>query len=230
MISKLLGIVDSDCSCWKDFFCPKSSILEWRRVLWTRMWPSLLRKLLLGPLFALPSLSFSLEVLATWECGVGACSWRSHEQASSAKSKFQALWLPRVVRNVVCGFWIFTINWKEFCLETAGPMTPGRSGSYLHAWDVSCQVLCPALFLRMLSNRKPYLCLFLSGLQTGTLTRCPLFMWLPVHYASSLIFGFCILLLSLSLCCKWCRKQMLDKIPKAIERFSFFFFSFQWYS
>lgn len=98
-------------------FCPKSSILEWCRVLWTRMWPSLLRKLPLGPLFALPSLSFSLEGLVTWECEVGACSWRSHEQASSAKSKFQALWLPRVVRNVVCGFWIFTINWKESALK-----------------------------------------------------------------------------------------------------------------
>lgn len=109
--------------CWlwlfmlERLFCPKSSILEWCRVLWTRMWPSLLRKLPLGPLFALPSLSFSLEVLATWECEVGACSWRSHEQASSAKSKFQALWLPRVVRNVVCGFWIFTVNWKESALK-----------------------------------------------------------------------------------------------------------------
>lgn len=54
---------------------------------------------------------------------MGACScltW-SHENTLSGKRTFQALWLPRVVRNVVCGFWIFTINRKESALKQLVP-------------------------------------------------------------------------------------------------------------
>lgn len=59
----------------EGLLCPKSTIVEQQSVLWTRMWPCLLIKILFGALCALPSLSFSLRISGTWECEAGACIW-----------------------------------------------------------------------------------------------------------------------------------------------------------
>ena len=183
------------------------------------------RRLPLSLLLAMPSLSFSLKVSGTWEWEVGACSCWTQDHMRELhlqEVNFRPFGLPGVVRNVVCGFWIFTINWKESALkQLALWLLEGQA--HICMLEMSLVQFRPLPF-EDAEHQKSYLCLFLSRLRTGTITRCPLLVWLPVHYTSSSIFGFCNLLLSLSLCCKWCRKQMLDKILKLLSDC----FSFQW--
>lgn len=149
-----------------------------------RVWPCLLMEPPLSPVCLAKSFLFSkgFKQFGVW-------GWsQDHRMSSSVRIKFQPFGLPGVVRNVTCGFWIFPIKWKGICLGTAGLMTPKRSSSYLHAWGVSCQVL--AWSLRMLSWSEV---LFVSVPllpASRHLTRCPLFLWLPVHYTSPLISGF----------------------------------------
>lgn len=83
-------------------------------------------------------------------------------------------------------------------------------GCLLSSFSSPCFLIT---FLRMLSIVP--ICVYFSGLQTGAFTRCPWLVWLLDHYTS--FFGFCILLLSLSLHCKRCTKQMLDKDLEVIE-------------
>lgn len=152
MISKLSGVVASDLSYWKDS-------LAQRAIFWSdreSSGPGCGRVYLWNhssvPL-VLPNPSFSLKVLGSLECEVGVCScWtQDHGKSSSVRIKFQALWVAGSAQE--CDLWFLNLPNKleGICLGTADPMTPRRSNSYLHAWDVSCQVL--AWSLRMLSLR-----------------------------------------------------------------------------
>lgn len=135
--------------------------------------------------------------------------WRSHEKVSSPRTMFQALWLPRVVRNVVCGFWIFTINWKESAFKQL-VLWLLKGQDHICILDMS-EVLFMGVPL-VSENRNHHK---VSVIHVAACSLHTIFdSW------------FCILLLTLSLHCKWCRKQMLDKIPKSLIDFCVFFFPF----
>lgn len=117
----------------KRLLCPKL-LSEATQSHQNKEWQSLLVELPLGHY-----LPFSLKVSGTCECEVRACScltW-SHEKTSSAKKDILG---PVVAKSgQECGLWFLNLRnkLKRICLKVAGPMTPGRSGLYLHVWDVS---------------------------------------------------------------------------------------------
>lgn len=185
----------------------------------SKEWQSLLVKLMLSLLFALQNLSSFLKVSGTWECEVGACScltW-SHENTLSGKRTFQALRLPRVVRNVVCGFWIFTIHWKESALKQLVPwLLEGQA--YICMLGMSPVKFQLSLFSYYFFKDAEHR----SYLSTSQVCKREPSQGVLDSYGCSIIthlsfFGFCILLLSLSLHCKRCTKQMLDKDLEVIE-------------
>lgn len=131
---KASSIVAPDLSYWKDSLVQKGIFWSDRessdpgcdRVCsWNH--PSVLS--------VLPNPSFSLKISSSLECEVGACScWtQDHGKSPSVKIKFQALWVARSGQE--CDLWFLHLpnKWKRICLGTAGPMTPKRSSSYLHA-------------------------------------------------------------------------------------------------
>lgn len=147
---------------------------------------------------------------------MGACSclsW-SHENTLSGKRTFQALWLPRVVRNVVCGFWIFTINRKESALKQLVPwLLEGQTYiCMLEMSPVKFQLsLFPYYFFKDAEHHS-FSCLLLRSANRSLhkVSFTHMAAW-SLHF----FFGSCILLLSLSLHCKQCTEQMLDKIWKS---------------
>lgn len=157
----------------------------------SKEWQSLLVKLMLSLLFALQNLSSFLKVSGTWECEVGACScltW-SHENTLSGKRTFQALRLPRVVRNVVCGFWIFTIHWKESALKQLVPwLLEGQAYiCMLGMSPVKFQLSLFSYYFFKDAEHRSYLCLLLrsanGSLHKVSLTRMAarslhIFFWL----------------------------------------------------
>lgn len=120
-----------------------------------------------------------------------------------------------------CGLWFLNLRnkLKRICLKVAGPMTPGRSGFYICTFEMSPVKFQHCLFslLSFKDAEHQKSCSCLSCLQAGAITRCPLLRCLPDHHTPSLVFGSFILLLSLSLHCKRCRKQMCDKISKSLS-------------
>lgn len=181
-------------------------------------WQSLLVKLMLSLLFVLQNLSTFLKVSGTWECEVGACScltW-SHENTLSGKRTFQALWLPRVVRNVVCGFWIFTIHWKESALKQLVPwLLEGQAYiCMLEMSSVKFQLSLFSYYFFKDAEHHSYSCLLLRS-ANGSLHKASF-----THMAARSLNIFFLAIASsfcLSLHCKRCTKQMLDKDLEVIE-------------